>query len=308
MSMLAFTTVLVLGGWAWGEAPGAALLATASGTAFAAIAVGQMANAFACRSSSVPAWRLPFRSNPLVLAAVGAEVLLLLASSGRRGWRTCSAARGPRGPAGRWRARPPRCCSSPTAGTSGSGGRGRRRRASPGPTRVGAGRSCGRAAGEAAGQPAGCGGAGGTSVAGRVDRGQREPTGSAGDVHALVGERLDVLRGRVGSRWARSESARPPPARPSISGTSRSVGFSRAVPVPVSVTVSSGRSRASAWVSPSRSPMKRSTCQVLVVLMLHCRTVRRGRVRVEGPRCAARRRCTWSAARSSRACAARPSG
>ena len=78
MSMLAFTTVLVLGGWAWGEAPGAALLATASGTAFAAIAVGQMANAFACRSSSVPAWRLPFRSNPLVLAAVGAEVLLLL--------------------------------------------------------------------------------------------------------------------------------------------------------------------------------------------------------------------------------------
>ena len=78
MSMLAFTTVLVLGGWAWGEAPGAALLATASGTAFAAIAVGQMANAFACRSSSVPAWRLPFRSNPLVLAAVGAEMLLLL--------------------------------------------------------------------------------------------------------------------------------------------------------------------------------------------------------------------------------------
>ena len=66
MSMLAFTTVLVLGGWAWGEAPDAALLATASGTAVpAAIAVGQMANAFACRSSSVLAWRLPFRSNPL---------------------------------------------------------------------------------------------------------------------------------------------------------------------------------------------------------------------------------------------------
>ena len=75
--MSAFTWVLVAGGWSWGEAPSAPLLATASGTAFAAIALGQMANAFACRSTITPVWRLRATTNPLVLAAVLVQLVLL---------------------------------------------------------------------------------------------------------------------------------------------------------------------------------------------------------------------------------------
>ena len=78
LSMTTFTAVLLAGGWSLGETPSAGLLASASGAAFAAIAVGQMANAFACRSTSRPVWRLRPRENPLLLAAVGAEVVLLL--------------------------------------------------------------------------------------------------------------------------------------------------------------------------------------------------------------------------------------
>jgi magnesium-transporting ATPase (P-type) len=81
-SMAAFTFVLVHGGWTWGTAPGAGLLALASGTAFAAISIGQMANAFACRSEARPVWRIDPMSNPLVLYAVAAEVLLLMAFLG----------------------------------------------------------------------------------------------------------------------------------------------------------------------------------------------------------------------------------
>jgi magnesium-transporting ATPase (P-type) len=82
MAMAAFTWVLVAGGWSWGEAPAARLLALASGTAFAAIALGQMANAFACRSTRTPVWRMDPRTNHLVLAAVAAEIVLLAAFLG----------------------------------------------------------------------------------------------------------------------------------------------------------------------------------------------------------------------------------
>jgi len=78
MSMAAFGTVLVTGGWRWGENPSSALLATASGTAFATIVVCQMANAYACRSTRLPAWRLSPRTNPLLIAAVGAQAALLV--------------------------------------------------------------------------------------------------------------------------------------------------------------------------------------------------------------------------------------
>ena len=81
-SMLAFTVVLRSGGWSWGGRPSEALLALASGTAFAAISVGQMANAFACRSGSRPVWRLRLTGNRLVLAAVAAEIVLLVAFLG----------------------------------------------------------------------------------------------------------------------------------------------------------------------------------------------------------------------------------
>jgi calcium-translocating P-type ATPase len=77
-SLAAFALVLLQGGWRWGETPGTGLLAVASGTAFAAIACGQMANAFACRSSHQPVWRLSPVDNPWVLAAVLAELALLV--------------------------------------------------------------------------------------------------------------------------------------------------------------------------------------------------------------------------------------
>jgi magnesium-transporting ATPase (P-type) len=81
-SMVAFAVVLRSGGWTWGAEPSTGLLALASGTAFAAISVGQMANAFACRSNSRPVWRLRLTGNPLVLYAVGAELVLLTAFLG----------------------------------------------------------------------------------------------------------------------------------------------------------------------------------------------------------------------------------
>ena len=79
VSMTAFLVVLAAGGWTWGATPASSLLASASGAAFAAIALGQMANAFACRSTSLPVWRQRVTGNRLVLYAVGAEVLLLVA-------------------------------------------------------------------------------------------------------------------------------------------------------------------------------------------------------------------------------------
>jgi magnesium-transporting ATPase (P-type) len=78
VTLAAFTTVLLLGGWRWGTTPDAALLATASGSAFAVIAVAQMANAFACRSATVPVRRLRLTGNRFVLAAVAAELALLV--------------------------------------------------------------------------------------------------------------------------------------------------------------------------------------------------------------------------------------
>jgi magnesium-transporting ATPase (P-type) len=81
-SLGAFTIVLYEGGWRFGTLPGAASLATASGTAFAAIVLGQLANAFACRSESRPAWRVDPRRNPLLLGAIVVELMMLLAFLG----------------------------------------------------------------------------------------------------------------------------------------------------------------------------------------------------------------------------------
>jgi magnesium-transporting ATPase (P-type) len=78
MSMAAFTLVLGRHGWSWGETPSPGLLALASGTAFAAIAIAQMANAFACRSTSRPVWRMKLLGNRLVVLAVAAELALLV--------------------------------------------------------------------------------------------------------------------------------------------------------------------------------------------------------------------------------------
>lgn len=78
VALSGFAVVLVMGGWSWGEEVAPALLATASGTAFATIAVAQMANAFVCRSESVPVWQLRLWANRPLLAAVAVEMLLLV--------------------------------------------------------------------------------------------------------------------------------------------------------------------------------------------------------------------------------------
>ena len=77
--MLAFVTVLLVGGWRLGDDPSAAVLLTASGAAFATVVLGQLANAFACRSEQAPVWRVPWRSNPLLLVAVVFELGALAA-------------------------------------------------------------------------------------------------------------------------------------------------------------------------------------------------------------------------------------
>jgi len=75
--MAAFSAVLPAGGWTWGMKPDARLLATASGAAFAAVVIGQLANAFACRSNSRPVFRLKLLTNPLLLFAMTFEATVL---------------------------------------------------------------------------------------------------------------------------------------------------------------------------------------------------------------------------------------
>jgi magnesium-transporting ATPase (P-type) len=79
VSMAAFLAVLVSSGWSYGSTASPEALATASGAAFTAVVLGQFANAFACRSTTRPPWRLGWRTNPLLLWAVGAELLILVA-------------------------------------------------------------------------------------------------------------------------------------------------------------------------------------------------------------------------------------
>ena len=76
-AMLAGWTVLVTAGWSPGETPPTAVLASASGATFAAVVLGQVANAFACRSETVSALRTDPRTNRLLLGAVAVELVLL---------------------------------------------------------------------------------------------------------------------------------------------------------------------------------------------------------------------------------------
>jgi magnesium-transporting ATPase (P-type) len=73
----AFVAVLMAGGWRWGEGASVALVVTASGTAFTVVVLGQLANAFACRSETRPVGRWSFSGNRLLLGAVACELLLL---------------------------------------------------------------------------------------------------------------------------------------------------------------------------------------------------------------------------------------
>jgi magnesium-transporting ATPase (P-type) len=76
-ALTTFVAVLSSRGWTWGATPAASTLAIASGSAFAAIALGQMANAFACRSETQPVWRQRLGTNRLLIGAVTAELVLL---------------------------------------------------------------------------------------------------------------------------------------------------------------------------------------------------------------------------------------
>jgi calcium-translocating P-type ATPase len=78
MEMTAFVVALVAAGWRPGQSfpTGHALLA-ASGAAFAAVVIGQAANAFACRSATRWPGALGWTGNRLLLGAVAAELAML---------------------------------------------------------------------------------------------------------------------------------------------------------------------------------------------------------------------------------------
>lgn len=77
MEMAAFFVVLGLAGWSLGAEPSVQTLAAASGAAFAAVVLGQLGNAFACRSEYRSAGALRLTGNPMLLWAVGVELVLL---------------------------------------------------------------------------------------------------------------------------------------------------------------------------------------------------------------------------------------
>ncbi len=80
ISMLAFFATFAAAGWRPGDDfPEGSTLLAASGAAFTAVVLGQAANAFACRSTVLPAWRVPLSRNRLLVGAVAAELAMLAA-------------------------------------------------------------------------------------------------------------------------------------------------------------------------------------------------------------------------------------
>jgi magnesium-transporting ATPase (P-type) len=78
VSIAAFLATYLAAGWRPGDAfAGGTLQATASGAAFAAIVIGQLTNAFACRSTVRWPGSLGWFSNRLLLAAVGIEMVVV---------------------------------------------------------------------------------------------------------------------------------------------------------------------------------------------------------------------------------------
>jgi magnesium-transporting ATPase (P-type) len=77
VAMTAFVAILTSHGWHFGDAPSGAVLAAASGTAFAVIVLMQMANAFACRSERSTLAEIGFTTNRPLLLALAAELVLL---------------------------------------------------------------------------------------------------------------------------------------------------------------------------------------------------------------------------------------
>jgi magnesium-transporting ATPase (P-type) len=79
MTLAAFVTTFVASGWSPGEDfPTGTTLLAASGAAFMAVVLGQMANAFACRSATRTPWALGWTSNRLLIPAVLAGLAFAL--------------------------------------------------------------------------------------------------------------------------------------------------------------------------------------------------------------------------------------
>jgi magnesium-transporting ATPase (P-type) len=80
VSLVAFVTCFLAAGWRPGNPfPGGSTLLAASGATFTAIVLGQATNAFACRSTVTPVWRLRWNGNRLLLWATAVEIALLFA-------------------------------------------------------------------------------------------------------------------------------------------------------------------------------------------------------------------------------------
>jgi magnesium-transporting ATPase (P-type) len=80
VEMAAFVTSFLAAGWRPGEPfPHGSTLLAASGAAFSAVIIGQVANAFACRSSTRWPGRLGWTSNRLLLGAIVTSLLALTA-------------------------------------------------------------------------------------------------------------------------------------------------------------------------------------------------------------------------------------
>ena len=79
VELAAFVATFVAIGWRPGEAfPDGAPLLAASGAAFTAVVLGQVANAFACRSTIRPVWKVGWTTNSLLLGALVAELMMLV--------------------------------------------------------------------------------------------------------------------------------------------------------------------------------------------------------------------------------------
>ncbi|VXB45535.1 ATPase, P-type (Transporting), HAD superfamily, subfamily IC [Arthrobacter sp. 9V] len=76
-AMGAFSVVLFGSGWGRGDPLDPGVLMGASGSAFTAVVLGQLATAFACRSATAPAWKQGWFTNKLLLWAVGVELAAL---------------------------------------------------------------------------------------------------------------------------------------------------------------------------------------------------------------------------------------
>jgi magnesium-transporting ATPase (P-type) len=79
VELSAFVITMGALGWRPGTPfPGGTAFLKASGAAFTAVVIGQMATAFACRSSTRWPGALGWRSNPFLIYAIAAELVLLL--------------------------------------------------------------------------------------------------------------------------------------------------------------------------------------------------------------------------------------